>query len=90
MQVTVHLRSDIAKALQSRSRGVAAAQSLIEHLRRVPAELHPLHPDSDDKELATHFYLETGSEEEAHRLVESLLKQSGVTAAYVKPPDAAP
>ena len=90
MQVTVHLRSDIAKAIQSRSRGMAAAQSLIEHLHSVHAELHPLHPDSDDKELATHFFLEADSEEEAKGLVESLLKQPGVTAAYVKPPDASP
>ncbi len=90
MQVTVHLRSDIAKALQSRSRGVAAAQSLIEHLHRIHVELHPLHPNSDDKELATHFYLETDSVSDADALVESLLKQTGVTAAYVKPPDASP
>jgi hypothetical protein len=52
--------------------------------------LVPIHPGSQDPQLATHFIVEVPDEKSAEELKARLLSSKGVVGAYIKPRDELP
>lgn len=88
--MTVHLRRDVARSIRDSKQKCAEADALRSDLADFGVEIHPLHSDDADAELSTHFRIETSSTAEADTVVESLLQQPFVDAAYIKPLDQPP
>ena len=81
MQITVQLTPEAAARVRGADvRGVRA-------LPWLECPLHPVHPSTRDACLATFFIIDVEDREHASRLVERLLKDPAVEAAYVKPGD---
>jgi hypothetical protein len=60
--------------------------SVVESAASLGLQLRPLHPGSDDPELASWFVAEADDTE----VVSALQSMAGVDAAYVKPDDEPP
>ena len=82
MQITVQLAPTAAK--RARARGTRSAGAVLSWLKH---PLQPVHPTTRDANLATFFTVEVDDPEEASHLVERLLKDPSVEAAYIKPRD---
>ncbi len=81
MQITVQLTPEAAaRARGTGGRGAGA-------LSWLDRPLHPVHPATRDASLATFFTIDVEDREHASRIVERLLKDPAVEAAYVKPGD---
>ena len=81
MQITVQLTSEAAACVRGADARGVRALAWLEH------PLHPVHPATRDACLATFFTIDVEDREHASRLVERLLKDPAVEAAYVKPGD---
>jgi len=74
---SVHSQNALPEAIRAR------AQSLKLNLQR-------LHPNVNDRELASYYVAETSDPSIAQAAVQSLLREPGIDAAYVKPADEMP
>lgn len=82
MRITVQLTPAAAtRARGPRTRSADTALSWLEY------PLQPVHPATRDATLATFFTVDVDDPEAASRLVERLLKDPSVEAAYIKPAD---
>ena len=90
MFVSIHLRDDVAEDLARDQPNLPKTNQLLKLLTESRVHLQPLHPGIADPELRSQFYVLTDTDSEADRLVKALLSFPSVTAAYVRPPDAAP
>lgn len=90
MQITVHLRPDIARHLAERSPPTGESKELRQTLSRFGLTLMPLHPGTDDPELKTQYWIQVPDETTADQVIEQLLALKATQAAYLKPPDAMP
>lgn len=90
MQITVHLTHEVAESFRKLGTDCPAAKSLRAQLVKVKASINPLHESTDDPELFKHFYLVVKNKAEAGHIIEELMQQPGVKAAYVKPPEGPP
>ena len=86
MRITVQLQPTAVRALRK-----SPAHS---QLSQLAAELgitfEPLHPGATDPQLQTFFSVEVDDDEKAQQVIERLLANPAVAAAYTKPLDAAP
>ena len=83
MRVTLQLTPPAAKrarAPQTRSAGGRV-------LPWLTRSLEPVHPTTKDSTLATFFTVEVKEPRDASKLVERLLEDPSVAAAYIKPDD---
>lgn len=90
MQITVHLHADVARRIAERNSPTAETTELMQILSQFGVKLEPLHPDTDDPELVTHFWISVPDQVTAERLTQQLSHLKAIQAAYVKPPDAMP
>ena len=90
MQITVHLRSDVARELAERSPPTAATKELQQTISRFGLTLQPLHPGTDDPDLRAQFWLEVAEQVTANQVIQALLQLKATEGAYCKPPDALP
>lgn len=90
MEITVKTRPDIAGCLQRRRELTPEAKELLRKIQQLGVELHPLHPGTEDLELASYFRVVVEDETEATRITAVLRKHGGVEAAFVKPLDELP
>lgn len=90
MQITVQLRADVARLLATRRPLTAEAAELTQILSQFGVTLEPLHPDTDDPELQTHFWINVSEQALAERILQRLHQLKVIQAAYLKPPDAMP
>jgi hypothetical protein len=90
MQITVHLRPDIARNLAERSPPANETKELTQILSQFDLTLAPLHPGTDDPELTTQYWLQVPDQATADQVIEQLLSLKATQAAYLKPPDAMP
>jgi hypothetical protein len=90
MQITVHLRPDIARNLAERSPPTSETKELRQILSGFGLTLTPLHPGTDDPELQTQFWIQVDDQATADQVIEQLLSLKATQAAYLKPPDAMP
>ena len=92
METVIQLRSDVAKAMQGTvDVGEAAGElwkatrDLEQELDRLGVSLEPVHPGTQDAELARYFTLSETPEFDPERILAPLRGLEAVTAAYVKP-----
>ena len=90
MQITVHLRSDVARELAERSPPTVATKELQQALSQFGLTLQPLHPGTDDPELKTQFWVDVPDQATADQVIQPLLQLKATEGAYCKPPDALP
>lgn len=89
-RVTVGFRPDL---IQTWIRTGAAPTMLVELgdlLTATGLVLRPLHPGTDDPQLATWFEVLAPDQDGALRVVAQLRGHPAVTAVFIKPPDAPP
>ena len=89
-QVTVLVRSDVAKALQQGSPTTTAARDIVQAAEELGVSLAAMHPGVDDPNLSGYFTANAADERAAQRVVDRLRSLEAVEAAYVKPPEALP
>lgn len=85
MRITVQLTADATRRVRGAppDKRHAVLQWLLQPLDR-------LHPDTSDPALASFFAIEVADSREAAGLVDRLLADSAVEAAYIKPDDELP
>lgn len=83
MRVTVRLTPTATK----RARGPRTRSASRGVLPWLKYTLQPVHPSTRDANLATFFTVDIDDPQEASRVVERLLKDPSVDAAYIKPDD---
>jgi hypothetical protein len=81
-RVTVQTRSEIARDTAGRESGLAGVRSLAAEFG---VELRPLHPDVAHPLLDRFFVAEVDDRARADALIERLLQDPQVEAAYVAP-----
>jgi hypothetical protein len=90
VRITVQVAPDVARALAGVEPPSRAAQRLIDVASRRTSSLEPVHPGVDDPSLATWFTLTVRTPNDAERLLDELLEDPAVEAAYIKPTDFPP
>lgn len=89
MNITLHVRPDVARALRDDGSN-DAAEPLRETVRELGARLAPAQPDTSDAELATVFILDLPESTDPIAATARLRGLAAVEAAYVKPADEPP
>jgi hypothetical protein len=84
-QVAVHVRPDVALALQGREAATAASEDLLREASRLGVSMEPVHPGTDAPDLLTHFAVYVDDAEKARAVAESLQRSDAVEGAYVTP-----
>jgi hypothetical protein len=87
MRITVQLTEEAADAMR---RGGAGARPVREAADALGLTLTPLHPDVNDAALGRYFIAKAKGSPDVERILARLRQTPGVTAAYLKPPDALP
>jgi hypothetical protein len=87
MKITIQVPQSLARALRERSPQQADARELLHLVRELSVDLVPLHPGTDDPQLATYFTVDVADAARAQEVAERLQQSDAVVAAYVKPPD---
>jgi hypothetical protein len=83
MRVTLQLTPAAARrAREPRAR--SAVRSVLPWLTQ---SLEPIHPDTNDPDLATFFTIDVADAREAAALVKRLCEDPSVEGAYIKPAD---
>lgn len=90
MYVTIQLQPEAALALQGRRRATTASRELLKTTRDLDVTLKPMHPDTDDPNLASYFMVELPDAATAERVIARLQNCKAIEAAYMKPPDELP
>jgi hypothetical protein len=83
VQVVVKLTPAAAKRLRTST----GDRTTVRALKDLEHDLAPLHPNTRDASLESFFVADVEDPAEATRVVERLLKDPAVEAAYVKPAD---
>jgi hypothetical protein len=87
-QVSIHLRPDVARALQRQGPAVPASEEILREASRLGVSLEPVHPGTSAPELMTHFSAYVEDPDTARTVVETLQRNDAVDGAYVTPPAA--
>ncbi len=92
MTAVVQLRADVAKLLQGDGGLETQAtpesevrQDLDRELARLHMSLKPIHPGTEDQDLARYFTLTSSQGPADEEALGALRKLEAVTAAYIKP-----
>jgi len=89
MDVVIILSAEAVRALREKT-PTAETEQIREQVARSGGSLEPLHPDSDDPQLMSYFFVRAKDGEQAEQLARSLRSYKAIEAAYVKPPGEAP
>ena len=89
MDVVIILSAEAVRAIRAKTPNVETEQ-IREQVARSGGSLEPLHPDSDDPQLMSYFFVRAKDGEQAEQLARSLRSSKAIEAAYVKPPGEAP
>jgi hypothetical protein len=85
-QVSVHVRPDVARALQAGEAETPASKEILEEASRLGVALEPVHPGASAPDLLTHFTVYVEDAEKARAVAETLQRSDAVEGAYVTPP----
>lgn len=83
MRVTLQL----TRAAASRARRPRSRSTSTDVLPWLPYPLEPVHPTTEDPELATFFTIDVPDPGQAAELVRKLCEDPSVEGAYIKPDD---
>jgi hypothetical protein len=89
MEIIVQLKPEYAERLRAAAASDPVLRGLRSILRRLNAQLEPLHPGNDDPTLAAYFRVHPVAGD-PQAIVQRLLRSKAVEAAYVKPAGEAP
>lgn len=90
MQITVHLRPEVAAEFQQGQADSAAASELMQALAELGIELKPVHPGSLNVAMASTFITQAKDKEHVERVVSRLRDLQATEAAYFEPPPTRP
>lgn len=90
MLVTVQVSAEAARALRHRRTRNTESEALSRTIESLGFTLEPLHPETNDPVLQSHFTVSVPDSAAAQRLIERLNQSAAVKAAYVKPADEPP
>ena len=90
MLIIIQVSSDVANSLHKRSRPTTDSKNLVKLLAELSVILEPMHPGTNDPDLATYFIVEADDKESADKLISRLQSCRAVKAVYVKPKDETP
>ena len=85
-QVSIHLRPDVARALQRQGPAIPASEEVLQEASRLGVSLEPVHPGTTAPELMTHFNAYVEDADTARTVAEALQRSDAVEGAYVTPP----
>jgi hypothetical protein len=84
-QVSVHVRPDVARALQGGEAATPASDEILQEASRLGVSLEPVHPGTNAPDLLTHFTVYVEDAERARAVAETLQRSDAVEGAYVTP-----
>ena len=84
-QVAVHVRPDVALALQGREAATPASEEILREASRLGVSMEPVHPGTRTPDLLTHFTVYVEDAEKARAVAEALQRSEAVEGAYVTP-----
>jgi hypothetical protein len=84
-QVAVHVRPDVALALQGREAATPASEEILREASRLGVSMEPVHPGTRAPDLLTHFTVYVEDAETARAVAEALQRSEAVEGAYVTP-----
>jgi hypothetical protein len=84
-QVSVHVRPDVARALQGREAATPVSEEILQEASRLGVSLEPVHPGTSAPDLLTHFAVYVEDAEKARAVAETLQRSDAVEGAYVTP-----
>jgi hypothetical protein len=84
-QVAVHVRPDVALALQGREAATPASEEILRETSRLGVSMEPVHPGTKAPDLLTHFTVYVEDAEKARAVAEALQRSDAVEGAYVTP-----
>jgi hypothetical protein len=84
-QVAVHVRPDVALALQGREAATPASEEILREASRLGVSMEPVHPGTRAPDLLTHFTVYVEDAEKARAVAEALQRSEAVEGAYVTP-----
>lgn len=85
MQVTVHIRSDIARKLSIDELDTPEATEITDAANELGIVLRPVHPRVNDAALASYFAVTVPDAETGRLVIARLRKCQAIDAAYLKP-----
>jgi len=88
--INVKVSSAIAEKLHRRSLPEEDLTEIFDIERDFGIAIKPLHPNTKDPSLNTHFIIELLDETKAKEVIDRLLRTKFVDAAYIKPQDEPP
>lgn len=90
MVVTVMIRENAARALQSPAPSTSESRAVLDAARELGVALTPVHPGSQDPALVGVFRVDVPDLATAERVVTRLRQIPAVESAYLKPADELP
>jgi hypothetical protein len=84
-QVSVHVRPDVARALQGREAATPVSEKILQEASRLGVSLEPVHRGTSAPDLVTHFAVYVEDAEKARAVAETLQRSDAVEGAYVTP-----
>jgi Asp-tRNA(Asn)/Glu-tRNA(Gln) amidotransferase B subunit len=85
MHITVQTRDDVANDLVKDKPRLAETKRLRTALEKLGLNLEPMHPGTDDADLATYFSIAVPEGHDPEDVAKRLRASKAVKAAYVKP-----
>lgn len=89
MRVTVQVPHAVAQALHNRAPANPSSDQILDLTKNLGVSLKPMHPGTDDPNLATFFALDVPDRQTAETVTQRLRQCEGCSA-YIKPLDAMP
>ena len=90
MQITVHVRPEVALQLHQNRQTTPEAQEVVQTAKDLGISLEAMHPGVRDPRLASTFVVEVPDAVMAERVTSRLQHCQAIEAAYLKPPEALP
>ena len=90
MQITVHVRPEVALQLPQTQQTTPEVQEVVQAVKDLGISLEAMHPGVRDPRLASTFVVEVPDAVTAERVISQLQNCQAIEAAYLKPPEALP
>lgn len=90
MKVIIQVFPEIARELNKKVQHTTSSEKLLETVDALGYVMKPLHPETEDTQLMTYFFIEVPDVSTAERMMSRLRQSEAVAAAYVKSADKMP
>jgi len=90
MQVIVLVRNDVAASLHQRQLASRESEELLRTAQDLGVVLTPMHPGTDDPNLAKYFVITVPDAVTAERVIARFRQSTAVESVYLKPREEVP